>query len=99
MASPLTCLPICFHSLSDRRGQYSHLLCFAKGLTASYRSGAFAAPDVFDRGEMLWPRGIGVDCAFLGLTFLKVTLNLHPFIVIPPFTLPSHAVATGVFIT
>ena len=21
---------------------------------------------------MLWPRGIGLDCAFMGLTFLKV---------------------------
>ena len=34
-------------------------------------SGAFASPDVFDRGHMLWPRAIGLDSCFLGLTFLK----------------------------
>ena len=26
---------------------------------------------------MLWPRGIGLDCAFMGLTFLKVGVGDH----------------------
>ena len=80
------CMPwdkIVRQSQSMGRPQYSHLLCFAKGQHVSYRSGAFAAPDVFDRGEMLWPRGIGVDAAFLGLTFLQeIALADH---VLDPF--------------
>lgn len=52
------------------RPSYSHLLCFAKG-TLSYPSQSYGTPDVFDRGDMLWARGIGLDCALLGVTFLK----------------------------
>ena len=80
------CLPwdkITRESQSTGRPQYSHLLCFAKGQHVSFRSGAFCAPDVFDRGEMLWQRGIGVDAAFMGLTFLQEIVQadrvLDPF--------------------
>ena len=52
------------------RPSYSHLLCFAKG-TVSYPSQSYGTPDVFDRGDMLWARGIGLDCALLGVAFLK----------------------------
>jgi hypothetical protein len=40
-------------------------------LRCTYRTSLFAAPDMFYRGEMLWPKGIGLDCCFVGVTFLK----------------------------
>lgn len=46
-------------------------------------SGAFASPDIFDRGHMLWPRAIGLDSCFLGLTFLKEVAQAE--CVIDPF--------------
>lgn len=51
-----------------------HLLFSSLVVTKHYSlrlSGAFASPDIFDRGHMLWPRAIGLDSCFLGLTFLK----------------------------
>ena len=63
------------------RPTYSHLLCYSKN--ASYDSGAFATPDIFDRGEMLWPKGIGLDCCFAGIAFLKRIAKAR--LVIDPF--------------
>ena len=63
------------------RPTYSHLLCYSKD--ASYDSGAFATPDIFDRGEMLWPKGIGLDCCFAGVAFLKRIAKAN--LVIDPF--------------
>ena len=48
-----------------------------------YPNSAFAAPDVFDRGEMLWPRGIGLDAAYMGLTFLREVAQVRH--VLDPF--------------
>ena len=30
----------------------------------------FAVPDIFYRGEMIWAKGIGLDCCYVGLRFL-----------------------------
>lgn len=49
----------------------SFLLLIPILMSFRYPTSAFAAPDVFDRGEMLWPRGIGLDAACMGLTFFR----------------------------
>jgi hypothetical protein len=49
----------------------------------SYRPGDFAIPDVFYRGEMFWTRGIGADCCYAGLIFLKEIVKCDE--VIDPF--------------
>jgi hypothetical protein len=38
---------------------------------SNYRTSLFAVPDVFYRGHMLWPKGIGLDSCFVGVMFLK----------------------------
>eukprot|EP01031_Cornospumella_fuschlensis_P029516 gene29516-35624_t len=37
----------------------------------SHRTSRFAVPDIFHRGEMLWIRGIGLDCCYAGVAFLR----------------------------
>jgi len=37
----------------------------------SHRTSHFAVPDIFYRGEMLWPKAIGLDCCYVGMMFLK----------------------------
>lgn len=69
---------------SSGRPAYSHLVCFRKGApTAAYRSGRYYIPDVFDRGHMLWPKGIGLHCCLAGISFLytmeTVTTVVDPF--------------------
>mmetsp|Transcript_32141 Transcript_32141/g.46335 ORF Transcript_32141/g.46335 Transcript_32141/m.46335 type:complete len:111 (+) Transcript_32141:607-939(+) len=43
----------------------------------------FAIPDIFYRGEMLWNKGIGLDCCYVGVQFLrdvaKASCVLDPF--------------------
>ena len=43
----------------------------------------FAVPDIFFRGEMIWAKGIGLDCCYVGLRFLrdvaKADTILDPF--------------------
>lgn len=42
-----------------------------------------ATPDIFFRGDMVWPKAIGLNCAVLGVSFLKtvgcVDLVIDPF--------------------
>jgi hypothetical protein len=62
---------------SGGRPAYSHLICFRKGApTAAYQSGAFFIPDVFDRGHMLWPKGIGLNSCLAGISFLRTMKNV-----------------------
>eukprot|EP00598_Pedospumella_elongata_P001184 CAMPEP_0184968502 /NCGR_PEP_ID=MMETSP1098-20130426/1552_1 /TAXON_ID=89044 /ORGANISM="Spumella elongata, Strain CCAP 955/1" /LENGTH=401 /DNA_ID=CAMNT_0027490131 /DNA_START=122 /DNA_END=1327 /DNA_ORIENTATION=+ len=42
---------------------------------ANYRTSLFAVPDIFFRGHMLWPKGIGLDSCFVGIMFLKDVAN------------------------
>jgi hypothetical protein len=67
---------------STGRPGYSHLVCYVKnsmeslvGVTPSdgisHRTSKFAIPDVFYRGEMMWARGIGIDCCYAGVIFLR----------------------------
>lgn len=49
----------------------------------SYRTSLFAVPDIFYRGEMLWPKGIGLDCCFVGVMFLKTVVQAKG--IIDPF--------------
>lgn len=54
---------------SAGRPVYSHLICYAKN--TSYNSGQFSTPDIFPRGYMIWPKGIGFDTCLMGVAFLK----------------------------
>eukprot|EP01038_Epipyxis_sp_PR26KG_P010949 gene10949-14702_t len=49
----------------------------------TYRTAMFAIPDIFFRGEMLWSKGIGLDCCYVGVSFLKnvakSSLIIDPF--------------------
>ncbi len=49
----------------------------------SHRTSHFAIPDIFPRGEMLWPKAIGLDCCYAGVMFLKeiakATILVDPF--------------------
>ena len=69
--------------LSLGRPFYSHLICYGN-INANYHSGGFATPDIIHRGEMLWPKGIGLDCCIMGLAFLKeiagLLLSIYHFI-------------------
>jgi hypothetical protein len=49
-------------------------LCTIQEATANkiaHRTSYFAIPDIFYRGEMLWPKGIGLDSCYVGVMFLK----------------------------
>ncbi len=54
-----------------------------KRISVTYRTGLFAIPDIFYRGEMVWPKGIGLDCCYAGAAFLKevagATCIVDPF--------------------
>lgn len=64
----------------------------------SYRTSLFAVPDVFYRGEMLWPKGIGLDCCYVGVMFLKHIAKAE--LIVDPFcgigTVLAMANALGV---
>lgn len=52
-------------------------------LRCTFRTSLFAVPDIFFRGEMLWPKGIGLDCCYVGVQFLKSVANAKG--IIDPF--------------
>ena len=57
---------------------YSHLLCYSKKGTPGY-----ATPDVFMRGKVLYPNGMGLDCCKMCLEFLqkkRITFVADPFV-------------------
>mmetsp|Transcript_32143 Transcript_32143/g.46341 ORF Transcript_32143/g.46341 Transcript_32143/m.46341 type:complete len:189 (+) Transcript_32143:316-882(+) len=78
---------------STGRPKYSHFLCYRKRENTStdggfnqlwqYQTTMFAIPDIFYRGEMLWNKGIGLDCCYVGVQFLrdvaKASCVLDPF--------------------
>lgn len=41
----------------------------------SYKASLFAVPDIFERGDMLWKKGIGINCCYVGCKFLKLVAN------------------------
>ena len=51
--------------------------------TPTYNTEDFAVPDIIQRGEMLWPKGVGIDTAILGIQFLKYAAKAS--LVIDPF--------------
>lgn len=62
------------------RPNWSHLLCYVRNdineeESFSYLADSWATPDVFPRGEMVWSRGIGLNCAITGISFLKYIAN------------------------
>eukprot|EP01041_Mallomonas_annulata_P001507 gene1507-2904_t len=69
------------HSLG--RPTYSHLVCYGKALVDGYENDAFSTPDIFPRGDMVWPKGIGLDCCLLGVSFLQRVAQAHT--VVDPF--------------
>lgn len=80
------------------RPNFSHLICYGKGSEAKYFSNAYATPDINDRGDMLWSKGIGLDSCLLGLAFLRDTVNAK--FIIDPFcgvgTVPAMANSIGI---
>ena len=62
--------------LSSGRPSYSHLICYCKGYDIKYSTNSFATPDIFYRGDMLWPKGIGLSTALMGCSFLKDKTNV-----------------------
>lgn len=49
----------------------------------THRTSQFSIPDIFFRGEMLWARGIGIDCAYVAVMFLREIAKCHT--IIDPF--------------
>ncbi len=49
----------------------------------SHRPSQFSIPDIFYRGEMLWSRGIGLDCSYVAVMFLKEIGKCHT--IVDPF--------------
>jgi hypothetical protein len=49
-----------------------------------FQTTMFAVSDIFYRGHMLWPKGIGLDCCYIGVKFLqtvaKATCIFDPFV-------------------
>mmetsp|Transcript_36224 Transcript_36224/g.81570 ORF Transcript_36224/g.81570 Transcript_36224/m.81570 type:complete len:332 (-) Transcript_36224:104-1099(-) len=74
----LTCSP---ETKSVGRPTVSHVICFSN--SATYKRDSFPAPDVFYRGEMVWPRAIGLDACVLCVAFLRNAGNVST--VIDPF--------------
>lgn len=79
---------------STGRPKYSHFLCYRKSKfsptemgiieeSKRYRTAMFAVPDIFYRGEMIWAKGIGLDCCFVGVRFLRDVV--HAKTVVDPF--------------
>jgi hypothetical protein len=44
-------------------------------IPVTYITGYFAIPDIFYRGEMVWNKGIGIDCCYAGVAFLAKVAN------------------------
>lgn len=67
-------------------------------IRCTYRTSLFAVPDIFFRGEMLWPKGIGLDCCYVGVEFLRTVAGAKG--IIDPFagqgTVLAMANALGV---
>jgi len=59
-----------FEKRSVGRPAYSHLLCYGKGKKSSFESSLHPVPDIFWRGDMIWPKAIGLHAALLGCGFL-----------------------------
>jgi hypothetical protein len=80
------------------RPHFSHLICYGKGSEAMYSNRDYAIPDINDRGDMLWSKGIGLDSCLLGLSFLRDTVNAK--FIIDPFcgvgTVPAMANSIGI---
>ena len=60
------------------RPNWSHLLCYIRREEGGeeeeriiYKCNEWATPDIFPRGEMIWSRAIGLNCAIIGISFLK----------------------------
>jgi hypothetical protein len=49
----------------------------------THRTSQFSIPDIFYRGEMIWARGIGLDCCYVAVMFLREIAKCHT--VIDPF--------------
>jgi len=60
-----------FEKRSVGRPAYSHLLCYGKGNKSSFESSLHPVPDIFWRGDMIWPKAIGLHAALLGCGFLS----------------------------
>lgn len=67
---------------SSGRPNYSHLLCHAKDVTPC-DTDTFFIPDIFHRGEMVWPKAVGLNCCIAGVAFLKSVAKTP--IIIDPF--------------
>jgi hypothetical protein len=65
------------------RPTYSNMVCYGKGEKLHYRSSEFSTPDIFERGEMLWPKGIGINTVLMGVAFLKDVAKAN--LVVDPF--------------
>lgn len=78
------------------RPSYSHFVCYVKTLPTPpietkwfpnmfprYELEEFPTPDIFARGEMVWPKGIGLNTAIMGCAFLKKIAKAD--IVVDPF--------------
>jgi hypothetical protein len=76
------CLVRALSSKSLGRPAYSHLVCFS-GTELQYPSMDFVPPDVFERGVMVWPKGIGLNAGLVGVNFvhnvLKSPCLIDPF--------------------
>jgi len=63
------CLVRALAAKSMGRPAYSHLVCFS-GADLEYASLDFVTPDVFERGLMVWPKGIGLNAGLIGVNFI-----------------------------
>lgn len=76
------CLVRALSTKSMGRPGFSHLVCFS-GASQKYRATDFVPPDVFERGVMVWPKGIGLNAGLIGVNFIhnmiKSSTLIDPF--------------------
>ncbi len=61
---------------------YSHMICFGKGKNVFDNISKRPLPDVLDRGDMLYPKAMGINACMLAMIFCKeagATTIVDPF--------------------
>lgn len=61
---------------------YSHMICFGKGNNVSDNISRRPLPDILDRGDMLYPKAMGINACMLAMIYCKeagATTIIDPF--------------------
>ena len=73
----------CGHAKVGRPG-FTHMMCFFKGTPPNPKVKYQNFPDVIDRGQLLWPRGMGIIAVMKSIEFIKWAVG-DDVVIVDPF--------------